>query len=232
MNRRDAVKGLTAAALTPAIAAVASGEPVQDDKQGTLILRDAPVRQALEMLLIAYRRSYMIDNAVSGLISVVARNHSFEQQFRTLLQLGKLRWTQENGVYRISAGSGVTDAASPANAASPTRRASDAQPNRPYRVLGVRYERTAEGNILNPLGIVEITPHSGGVEIYVVKPGDILPTGLDPSAKETAKFTKLRIDEIHPGGMTVVLEEEKGEKAATFQLPLALGTHFRIGPTF
>lgn len=232
MNRRDALKGLTATALTPVLASVAGARSFQEERKGTLILVNAPIRQALEMLFTVYKRQYNIDNTVSGFVSLNVRNQPFEAQLSALLKSGKTplnrKWDREVEI--------ITTLPTPENLPQSYQAASERpslkNPNAgPYRVLGVWYEQTKQGSLLTPMAIVEFAPPDSGAEIYVVKPGDALPVEIVSATKAPAQFTDLRVEQVRPVGVTLIGKAKDGNSV---RVPVELPghTHFRIGQTF
>jgi hypothetical protein len=216
MNRRCLLSGLAAAALTPALAPLASAKAFHEERNGTLLLEKAPIRSALELLFTAYRRNYSIDTSVAGIVSLSSRNQPFESQMRAIMHAhldnGKapLNWKRENGVDYISTTATKKNLPEPPPEV-PDRQSQRDHYNSPYRVAGVWYEKTKQGDILTPMAILEFTSTgSNASEIYMVKPGDSLPGNIDPATK-ASKFTNLGVEEVHPAGLMVSGVTEDGK---------------------
>jgi hypothetical protein len=80
----------------------AATEPLRRD----LILQEAPLRSAFELIFKAFGQSnYFLDNSVVGLASVTLRSQSFERSLGVLCQLVPqlLEWKREDGIILVRA---------------------------------------------------------------------------------------------------------------------------------
>jgi len=188
---------------------------------GYLDLRDAPVRQSLELVLGPYRMDYSIDNAVAGYVTVKAVGEAFEGQLRSIqrsVNIPLVYDVTDDNVYLVRTPL-TADEVSKRGAAlwgSPPRVAARRQPRNvaevPRRVAGVWCEVDPEtGAKRNFAAILETGNPCPGADVEVVRLGNHVPSSM----KRVADLTVIDID---TKGLTLETQEEPKQR---FTVPLA-----------
>lgn len=173
----------------------------------TFDLRDAPVRQALELVFNDARTDYTIDNRVDGFVTLKATNQSYDNVLDLIARATStpLLYVREGGVVIVKS---ARYAGGLAVSRSETSLRADSAPGLlsvPRRLCGVLI-----GGRRGPWALLEIgAPTSESVQYRIVRVGEPVPSGV-PGGID------LRVKTITP--TQTVLRSASGKTEITVEL--------------